>query len=537
MSEKLAFEIFYIQLYHILAIFLLICVNYAIFLKAKKSQLLYNYLAVQLCIFIWMLSKVFKTVSPNVNIRWFFIVTQYFGNCFLGSTFLMFSYLYATGKNLKTLYLILINIISVFFFLTMATNPLHMKFYSHYDFYSDSFGTFFYAHQFYTYVLILMGLFLCAKNFSKQFKEQKMQSRLFAIGILMPLIINVFYIFKLFKIFFGFRPLFDITPIVCTISLILFAIAIFKYNFFDIIHIARDIAIHQLPHGVALFDNKNTQLYSNITYSEFINSNKIIKQIQLPIYFKNKKIGTSLQLIDISKQQEQISIFSANNLLLTEANEKLKKKLNLTRDLSISKTRSHIAREVHDILGHSIVLAISILEVSFLDLNKDISKAHERIQYVFPLLKNSLKDVENSIMENHELNNMNKNLLQNISNIKNDVSKLGVTVEITIQGKEFELGQEHKHIILRICQEGITNAIKHGKASIIDIIFRFLSYSYEIYLIDNGIGCTNLSKGNGLSGMEKRLSELNGKLKYSSCSSSGFNLHLTVPINPSTNSS
>ena len=95
-SDKLAFEIYTISIFHIIALILIFSFSLYIFFRARKTPLLYSYLTVVSMIVLWMLSKLLKTVAPSIELRWFFIVTQYFGVDFLGVSLVVFAYIYTT---------------------------------------------------------------------------------------------------------------------------------------------------------------------------------------------------------------------------------------------------------------------------------------------------------------------------------------------------------------------------------------------------------------------------------------------------------
>ena len=557
MTPKLAHEIYIIVLYQIISIVILVMTNFAIYLKARKNSLLYTYLLVQLTILIWLVSKVFKTVSPNVELRWFFIVTQYFGNCFLGSSFFIFAYRYAAGKMLNIKYIILFCIPSAFFFLSMATNPLHMLFYSYYYFYRDKFGPLFYYHSAYTYTLVLIGCVICSKDFIHQFKEKRILSLLFSIGILFPLIINIFYIFKVFKKIFGVSPLFDITPIACNLSLMMFAIATFKFRFFDIIPIARRKAFNQIGEGILLFDNNGDIIHFNRAFKPLknehiseLNGNSLTDckglesvdssllttargaSYKLKVHTllsQKKKLGTLFRFIDVTNQHGVITSLTDKNKQLNILKSQLEEKANVIKKLSISNIQKYIAKEVHDILGHSIVLSISMLEVAKISLKKTPEQVNQQIGQVANILKKCLLELEASLMKETNPDPNEYTFVNTIHKLAEDTIAAGVNVEVTIQGSVYDLTSFESDCLYRFCQEGITNAIRHGKATTINIILRFLSYRLDIFIMDNGKGCDKIVKGYGLSGMEDRIINLlGGTLKYGSSKDSGFTLHATL---------
>lgn len=582
MSLQLAYEIYYIELFHIFSIILFVAVNYWIYLNSKKSPLLYYYLAVQLMILIWLLSKVFKTVSPNETVRWFFIVTQYFGNCFLGSTFLLFSYVYTFGKGMKTKYAVLLNILPAFFFMAMLTNPFHMLFYSYYDFYRDSFGPLFYVHQAYSYLNILIGFILCAKNFQHQYAAKKMQSLLLSIAIIIPLAVNVLYILKLFKPLFGFRPLFDITPIACNLSLMLFALAIFKYEFLDILPNARNTVLDQLPESAVILDTKSRIIGFNNAFTVLgatlkrlsdqdrstlpvwllpLTTSDIHKNLKLTlpplhnqdmqtfdfetetnhykIYYQaitsgEKTIGSALLFIDISTHAKIIRELKEKKIDLLKANDKLEERSALIRDLIVTKIRNHMAKEVHDVLGHSLVLAITMLEVATLSLETQPMYAKKVMEETTGILEESMFEIAASFQENAgvtaALDHKKADKLHSaIGRMAQKFTHIGVVVDIQFQGTAFELTEDEAASLYRVIQEGITNAVRHGQATEITIIFRYTGEGYEFFILDNGLGCDIIHKGYGLLGMEERIHSNKGTITFGSSEHSGFCIHAAIP--------
>lgn len=84
--------------------------------------------------------------------------------------------------------------------------------------------------------------------------------------------------------------------------------------------------------------------------------------------------------------------------------------------------------------------------------------------------------------------------------------------------------------VYKLCQEVLTNSIRHGKAKNINIIFHICDSYFKIYIIDDGIGCTNIIMGVGLSLMKKRAKELGGIMTFGSNVESGFNINIKIPI-------
>ena len=137
-------------------------------------------------------------------------------------------------------------------FLVVATNPLHHLFYAQFDFWGDSFGSMFYVLQGIMFALLLTGVLLCVRAYLVSFGQKRTQAVLFCAAILIPIAANILYVFKWFKVIFGFTPPFDITPVSTSVSLALFAFAIFRLELFDSLNVALETALSNVPQGILL---------------------------------------------------------------------------------------------------------------------------------------------------------------------------------------------------------------------------------------------------------------------------------------------
>lgn len=266
-SEKLAYEIFVIEFWHIASLLLSLGVNYYIYLKARKTPVLFAYLLTQVMLAIWMISKICKTVSPTIELRWVFIVTQYFGVSFLGSVLLLFAILYAKGKMPKLWQIVLWTLPALASFLIVATNPLHHLFYSSFTFYKDTFGPLFYVTMAVSYGYIVLSIIMLSKGFVTMFGTLRTRANLFVAGIMLPLLVNVFYALGLFRSLFDYRPLFDYTPIATDISLFTFALAALRYRFVDILPATQTQVLDATNDAIALHSKNGVILYANHSYT------------------------------------------------------------------------------------------------------------------------------------------------------------------------------------------------------------------------------------------------------------------------------
>ena len=562
-SEKLAFEIYTISIFHITALILLFSFSAYVYFRAKKTPLLYSYMAVVGMIALWMLSKLFKTVAPSEGLRWLFIVTQYFGVDFLGLVLVVFAFIYTRDKVPSKKQLALWSILPILSFLTVVTNPLHMGFYSYYDFYKDRFGELFYPTQSVQYIYLLVGIVMLSRGFTKQprFRGKKGFGIFFAVITLVPLIANVYYIlFKMSALPWVFPfPVFDFTPIAGTIALILFMIPALTFRFFDISPISYNQLFEIMPQGVVFMDKKKTlyggnsafyemfelktesigldkfaacnlgQNAENIAFQDFILSSEskgfelVLESGKVCKIEKNSQRNGHILLYftDITEISKNRDLLSLQNAELNDVNRRLDNMAEKTKELAVAKTKTQMAQSVHDILGHSLTVVIGTAELAADD---NPEAAREKLSQIGELLTSSLNDLKNTAL-GYESNWGKTSLTNAVEHLKNEKIK----VDIAVHGDVYELNSAQTEAVFRLCQEAVTNSIKHSRAKTIYIIIRYMPQQLEVFAIDNGIGCGKIVRSYGLSGIEDRVLSLSGSVDFSSDGESGFIVHAVLP--------
>lgn len=569
-SDKLAFEIYTISLFHMIAILFISGFTFYIYLLSKKTPLLFSYLRVVAMLLIWMVSKLFKTLSPTEALRWFFIVTQYIGIDFIGYFLIQFAFLYTRNRPIERLPKYLLAIVPILSFLAVATNPMHMLFYSYYDFYRDSFGLLFYPSQLIHYLYLFSGIFLLSKNFFQQpsFRGKKVLGQFFALLILIPVFGNIYYLLvKLTDVPWIFTfPFFDFTPITSSMALIFFMIPAIKYRFFDILGIAHRHIYDQLPTGIACCSKKGMMLHFNrsflnyfqvpcksISYFDFANSLAFLNEednvrfinfinpvntSSQPFILKlnnqrsfsvTQKVSSSKKTLffnDITAQTQLVYTLEVQNKTLTAAHYKLQGLSQSAKQLSQTRIQSKIAQDIHDILGHSLTVVIVTADVTGKSTTKE--EADIKLAQIKELLMSSLADLKNSL-EGKSLDLDHTSLIRAIRALHNET----IRMDFCVQGTPIELDTQKTETIFRIFQEAMTNSIKHGHAKNLYAILRFEVNEIDLFLIDDGIGCDKITKNVGLTGMEKRIQQLKGKITFGSNtdreSSTGFHIHAWIP--------
>lgn len=220
---------------------------------------------------------------------------------------------------------------------------------------------------------------------------------------------------------------------------------------------------------------------------------------------------------------------------IEQLNIELKKSNNMLQDysiklkeLTISEERNRVAQELHDSLGHSLMGLAMHLDFAENVIENQPGKAKEIVVKCRQMVGESIKGLRKTVYELKEEGGIN-NLEKDIYTLK-DGFTVGCTVKININFEKAleKLGPFTKNVIYKTVQEGLTNGVKHGKAT---EFFIDLSISDKYILIkvkDNGIGCSNIIKSTGIKGIEDRIEKLGGTVKLSH--ENGFEILAQIPI-------
>jgi signal transduction histidine kinase len=85
------------------------------------------------------------------------------------------------------------------------------------------------------------------------------------------------------------------------------------------------------------------------------------------------------------------------------------------------------------------------------------------------------------------------------------------------------------HVLFRSIQEAATNTIKHSGARNLWVRLSRTDAGWEVWIRDDGCGCSSIVPGNGLKGVAERIREAGGELSFESRVGEGFTWRASVP--------
>jgi len=202
---------------------------------------------------------------------------------------------------------------------------------------------------------------------------------------------------------------------------------------------------------------------------------------------------------------------------------------------AVADERARIARELHDVVGHSVsVMTVQASAVRRL-LEPDLEKVLEALLVVEQTGREALAEMRRMVGVLRHPEDAPalapQPSLEQIEKLVQHAREAGLPVELRIEGVPVQLPSGIDLTAYRLVQEGLTNALKHARAEHAEVIVRYGDGHVEVSVSDDGRGGGDGDGGgHGLVGMRERVTVYGGKLEAGPVPEGGFCLSARLPI-------
>ena len=204
--------------------------------------------------------------------------------------------------------------------------------------------------------------------------------------------------------------------------------------------------------------------------------------------------------------------------------------------LAVLTERTRVARELHDTVEQGLAGITLQLEAVAGSLQTAPEAARQLLDVARQMLRYSLEETKRSVMDLRSQALETRDLQGALTNLARQMT-LGTRVqaEVRVTGQPQRLDAAQEHHLLRIGLEALTNALKHGEATRIDIELAFGPAATNLVVSDNGCGLRHGERAEpgahfGLQGVRERVDKLGGLLEIDSPPGSGTRLAVMVPV-------
>jgi len=203
--------------------------------------------------------------------------------------------------------------------------------------------------------------------------------------------------------------------------------------------------------------------------------------------------------------------------------------------IAVAEERTRIARELHDIVAHA--MSVMVLQVGAVrhKLPQTLEEDRDALGRVEQAGRTALAEMRRLLgaMRNDgdgiELGPQPS--LAALDSLVEDVSRAGLPVQLHVDGEPFQLPRAIDLSAYRIVQEGLTNALKHARATHADVTVRYRPDELELEVADDGKGpATANGHGHGLVGIRERVQIYGGEMSAGAAPAGGFVLSARLPV-------
>jgi signal transduction histidine kinase len=201
--------------------------------------------------------------------------------------------------------------------------------------------------------------------------------------------------------------------------------------------------------------------------------------------------------------------------------------------------RVRMARELHDVVGHTVSVMVIQAGVARLTMIDDRVAAEKALRRIVSVGEDALTDlrrlVESQRLADGEADDEAAALIR-LASLARDVSDAGIPTRLTIEGATEALTEEVGQVVYRLVQEALTNALKHvagGHAA----VTVHVGERVDVRVVSGRDDLTRASRpvlggGHGLIGMAERVAQHGGTLEVGTPPTGEFEVHASVPLAP-----
>ena len=198
--------------------------------------------------------------------------------------------------------------------------------------------------------------------------------------------------------------------------------------------------------------------------------------------------------------------------------------------------RNRLAREIHDTLAQGLTATAVQLRLAKKSSLNGSTQLTQQLDNAQALVSESLEEARKSIWNMRSQVLETGDLATALGGIlKQMCADTGTETRIAVTGPTRRLAPMLENNLLRIGQEAITNAVRHARATLIELRLEFAETSFCLIVRDDGRGFDPAAPppsagGFGLMGMRERAAHLNAELKVRSVPYGGTEIQLRLPI-------
>jgi signal transduction histidine kinase len=200
---------------------------------------------------------------------------------------------------------------------------------------------------------------------------------------------------------------------------------------------------------------------------------------------------------------------------------------------AVVEERKRIAREMHDVVAHSVSVMVVQAGGARRILERDPLRARDAALLIADTGREAIAELQRLLGVLH-LEPAAAPTLDGLDGLVERARAAGLPVALTVDGKRRRLPDGVEHAAYRVVQEAITNAIKYAGAAPTEVRVSYGAQDVELHVCDRGTGGVAPARvgggGHGLVGMRERVRIFGGELHTGRRAGGGFEVRARIPL-------
>ena len=206
---------------------------------------------------------------------------------------------------------------------------------------------------------------------------------------------------------------------------------------------------------------------------------------------------------------------------------------------AIADERARIARELHDIVAHSVSLMVLQAGAARQALDRQPEKARDPLLSVEATGRTAMSELRRLVAMLRQPEDEDQLApqpsLRHLNLLVDQIRQTGLVIDVDESCREDGIPPGVDLSAYRIAQEALTNVLKHARAVHVSVSVRCDGAAVEVTVEDDGRGPSDhgsLTGGHGIIGMRERVSLFGGRFEAGARAGGGFRVFAHLPYEP-----
>ena len=206
-------------------------------------------------------------------------------------------------------------------------------------------------------------------------------------------------------------------------------------------------------------------------------------------------------------------LIGSSNIYLSQMankNKQIKASQDEIQKIAASAERERIARDLHDLIGHTFSTINVKAQLAAKLVDRDASRARSEIEEIEKISRTSLAQVREAVSGYRQ-----RDLTTELIHARVLLDSLDIKVEENlIPVEKLNLSQSQNTALAFIVRELITNIMRHANARTCQMLLQQEGNSITLTISDDGDAADTLTEGSGLQGIRERVEQMGGSISF-----------------------